>query len=159
MATVTGLARLAGETLSPMDACALACRTETEELHTGAGNMDFYACGLGGLIYLSSRTIPPEPLIELRTPENVCIVIADTQITRRTERVARVVRDRYHNHDPLINRYTHEVGLLVDTLRKVFMAGQSVDLAQVGGNNQFQLSRTAKDRHAGIQRAAKLARG
>lgn len=62
IASIAAISSFYGLDLSVNTVCDLAYKVESSELKTGAGQMDMYSCGLGGLIYLDSSTIPPKEM-------------------------------------------------------------------------------------------------
>lgn len=132
VSTIVGIAHIAGVRLSSEAACELAWRAETEELGTGAGRMDFYSCALGGVTYLDSSSGPPDPLIGLRLPPDVRLVIADTQIRRRTQSVSSFVRQRWLERDSGTVEYVRRIGPVVEHMRTLLDMNAPGDAIEFG---------------------------
>ncbi len=98
VASVAAISSFYGLYLDTADICNLAYKVESEELKTGAGQMDMYSCGIGGLIYLDSSTTPPKDIEKFVLPDGFDIVIVDTLTPRNTADVIRDKRKRYEMH-------------------------------------------------------------
>ena len=110
----------------------LAYAVESDELHTGAGQMDMYACGLGGLIYLDSSTTPPADVETFQLPTGYDIVIVDTLTPRNTRDVIAGKRERFNRQEPLFMKYVHETEVAI-ALLKTLLEAPSLDMEAVGG--------------------------
>jgi mevalonate kinase len=93
-----------GATLAPTAICQLAYYVEHDILRTGAGQMDFYPCAIGGLMYIDSASSPP--LVEpMQLPAEIGLVIVDTRTPRKTAEVIEWKRQRLREADKLLHRY------------------------------------------------------
>lgn len=123
-ATIAALSRFWGLSLGRSEICALAYRVENDMLRTGAGQMDFYGCALGGVIYLDSSNNPPSPVEHLRLPSNARIVIVDTRTPRRTRDVTEAKAERWRTREKAIVRYVERVSEAVAQMSHLFGGGQ-----------------------------------
>jgi mevalonate kinase len=117
--------------LSDLDICALATQVESAELKTGAGQMDHYACGLGGLLYLNCQTVPPSSLEQYQLPSPLTILIADTMLRRHTSDVIRLKRQRYAQSEPAIMAYVKHTEETIAQMRDLLRQSE-LDLCELG---------------------------
>ncbi|TDD29996.1 hypothetical protein E1218_02375 [Kribbella turkmenica] len=94
-----------------------AFATEMEQLGTGAGQMDFYGCALGGVQYLDCTADPPAVIEQLAMPANSELIIVDTLTKRRTKDVIATKRLRWAAHEPDMLTYVDETTALVAEMR------------------------------------------
>ena len=132
IATVTAVGRCFGISLCPSEICELAYSVENDELKTGAGQMDFYVCGLGGFMYINSSSTPPYPIEKYRFQADVAIVIADTQIRRSTAEIIQLKRQRLKESEPGILSYVRHTESSIDQMYSLLTKG-SVDINKFGG--------------------------
>lgn len=113
--------------------CGLAYLIEKEELATGAGQMDFYPCGLGGLIYIDSSSVPPNPIEKYTLPPEYEIIVADTMTPRNTKDVIHMKRQRYSDREASILTYIKLTNEAVQQMRTILSTSQS-DISEFGKN-------------------------
>jgi mevalonate kinase len=112
---VATIAAVAGELkleLSAEEVCELAFRTETEWLHTGAGEMDFLACGLGGtrlMRFKRERAISATTFPGFQTK----IVIGDSETQVATAYSIATKRARFQAGEDAILEYQRRTNALV----------------------------------------------
>ncbi len=109
----------------------LAYKVESEELKTGAGQMDMYSSTLGGLIYSDSSTIPPKSIETYQLPEDLNIVIVDTLTPRKTGDVIREKRQRYELKEKNILRYVSETEMAIQQIRETLLI-RPTDVRKLG---------------------------
>jgi galactokinase len=110
-------------------ACSLARRAEADDLHTGAGWMDFLACAYGGVNLISAGRSPSAHLItgSLGLP----VVLIDTRQRRSTATVLAAKRERFRSGDRAILTYIRETAALTASLAQVLGQPQP-DYQQAG---------------------------
>lgn len=123
VASVAAIANFYGMNLGTNEICNLAYKIESEELKTGAGQMDMYSCGIGGLIYLDSSSVPPKDIEKFILPDGFDIVIVDTLTPRNTSDVIRDKRIRYANKEPLIMKYVDTTNEAIKEIRGLLNTG------------------------------------
>ena len=111
--------------------CALAFRVEDRELHTGAGQMDFYACGLGGILHLSCAREPPLITQCPQIPSDLRVVLVDTLTPHTTRTFLSSKRLRFLQGDPLIRSYIDHVEAAVEQMREL-LGDVGAYIAQIG---------------------------
>lgn len=116
LAALNGFFNLA---LSEYEICTLAHAVESKELKTGAGQMDFYSCALGGLLYLNSICSPPDPIERYEFPSNLKIIIVDTLTPRNTADVINCKRKRLLESDKLILTYIKYTEKAIEKMHKL----------------------------------------
>ncbi|HOF50229.1 MAG TPA: galactokinase family protein [Candidatus Colwellbacteria bacterium] len=131
VASVAALARFYGLSLDTATVCDLAYKVEAEELRTGAGQMDLYSSGMGGLIYLDNSTEPPSDMERFVLPDDIDIVIADTLVPRNTADVIREKRKRFERKEPSILKY---IETTTDAIRQMrsFLKSEVPDFENIG---------------------------
>ncbi|MEK7165962.1 MAG: hypothetical protein AAB874_04120 [Patescibacteria group bacterium] len=89
---------------------------ENVKLMTGAGRMDFYASGLGGLSYLNCGETPlrREPF---NFPEKLGLILVDTQQPHETRSFISSKRQRFQNGDPDMRNYADSAEKMVERMR------------------------------------------
>jgi mevalonate kinase len=131
VASVAAIANFYGFDLETAGICNLAYKIESEELKTGAGQMDMYSCGIGGLIYLDSSTTPPKNIEKFVLPDGFDIVIVDTLTPRSTADVIKDKRKRYENKETLIMKYIDTTNEAIYEMRYL-LGGKVIDTAKLG---------------------------
>lgn len=131
LSTIAALGNFLQLHLSMTEICEMAYRVESHELHTGAGQMDFYSCGLGGALYIDSTHEPPREIRTYSLPDELRIVIVDTLVTRRTRDVLLWKHERLRNREPLLLRYVDHTENLVREMRGL-LEGVGTDVARLG---------------------------
>jgi mevalonate kinase len=117
VASLAALAKLFRLNLSDIEVCGLAYIVESEELRTGAGQMDFYVCGLGGFMYIDSHNRPPHPIEKYGFPAGMGILIADTMVPRSTADVIRTKRSRLQSAEAGIISYIEHTEKAIADIR------------------------------------------
>ena len=133
VASVAAIANFYGSILDTTTICDLAYKIESEELRTGAGQMDMYSCGIGGLIYLDSSTIPPKNIEKFVLPDGFDIVIVDTLTPRNTADVIRKKRIRYANKETLIMKYVNTTNDAINEMKNI-LDGKVIDANKLGSS-------------------------
>jgi galactokinase len=105
LATLAAFARHMGRDYTRAELCDLAYRVEAQALGTGAGQMDFYACALGGFTYVHCDKRPPEPLESYPKPTRARVLLIDTRQSRSTRDVIAWKRRRRAAREEGILRY------------------------------------------------------
>lgn len=131
VASINALSKFHELSLSNYDICALAYSVEGEELNTGAGQMDFYACGLGGFLYIDSAAKPPSPIEQYDLPPDIAIIIADTMTPRNTADIIRSKRARLNRGESSIVSYIEYTEIAIDQLHWL-LKQPSFDLERFG---------------------------
>jgi len=144
VASLAALSEFYELNLSDEQIAYLAYKVESEELQTGAGQMDMYSSALGGLIYLDSLTIPPHSIENYQLPEGLDIVIVDSITPRSTAAVIRDKRKRYNAQEPNFMKYVDETETAIQKLRTV-LALQSTDVMQELGSLVYLCHAYIKD--------------
>lgn len=109
--------------------CALAHEAETGELQTGAGWMDFMACGYGGVNQVLASTVPQVQPIAASI--GVPVVLVDTLARRTTKNQLAVERERFHAGEPDMVAYVDATVRIVEELATA-LRSPVVDYAPVG---------------------------
>lgn len=130
LATIEALNKYYRTNFSRLDVCGLAYKVEDNELKTGAGQMDFYSCGLGGLKYLNFDLVAPD-IIESFNPPELYVVIVDTLTPRDTKYFIANTRKRFEESDPLIKDYIKKTELTVERLRILFKDSEA-NIEEIG---------------------------
>jgi galactokinase len=110
--------------------CDLAYEVEAGELQTGAGQMDFYAVGHGGVVVLDCGTRPPR-VERLSLPTGIGIMIGDTGLRRSTGSEIGEKRRRRESGDPALSRYAERTGSLAQAMTAL-LRREPVDVAELG---------------------------
>lgn len=119
LATVAALSAYIEAGFSQSEICALAFSVESQELKTGAGQMDFYACGLGGLRYLDCSSEPPSTQ-DFDIPD-VSVVLVDTLVSHPTKSFVSAKRIRFQEGEPAIHEYAKLTEETVHQMRDFFL--------------------------------------
>ena len=93
--------------------------------------MDFYVCGLGGVIYLDSSSTPPTPICKYNLPNEYKILIADTLTPRKTTAASQNIKERFQDNDPNIERYIDNALVAVKQLQ-IIMSSEHADMELFG---------------------------
>lgn len=109
--------------------CSLARRAEADELRTGAGWMDFLACGYGGVNQIVAATVPK--VCPIVGSVSVPVVLVDTRQRRATKTVLAAKRARFEKGDADMAAYVQAITSVVDDLAAV-LATSTVDYGAVG---------------------------
>jgi galactokinase len=119
-----------GHAIGTWAACELAHQAETVELGSGAGWMDFLACGQGGVNHVHAGGV--QPYAQLIAPSlEVPVILVDTLARRTTTEVLASKRQRFRDGHPDMAAYVHEAPLLVDALAAA-LRRRPVDYREVG---------------------------
>ncbi len=121
LAATAALGRFLAIEQSQVEICHSAYLVESKELRTGAGQMDFYACGLGGVIYMNCHSEPPQPL-ERYEHQDIHIVLVDTLSPHSTKTFISSKRKRFQEGEPLIKKYAQLAEAEVEHLRNLLPA-------------------------------------
>jgi mevalonate kinase len=109
--------------------CAKARKAEVDDLRSGAGWMDFLACGYGGL---NSLTCGVEPSVRpLREALGVAILLIDTLERRSTRKVIEESGERWRRGDSHIKEYINRMTRLVEGMDSA-LAIEPIDHEKVG---------------------------
>jgi len=119
LATIAAVGQHFGIERTQMQICGLAYQAEKNELKTGVGQMDFYACGLGNLHYLNCATEPPNPLEKYPIPKGVKLLLVDTLTSHSTTKSIPRKRERFAAGDPLIMAYIDKALAAVEKIRSL----------------------------------------
>lgn len=119
IASISALAKFYGIPLSNHEICDLAYSVESDELNTGAGQMDFYACGLGGFMYINSASRPPSPIEQLNLPSGLGVIVADTMVPRNTADIIRSKRERLERAEPSILSYVKYTEAAIKQIHRI----------------------------------------
>lgn len=111
--------------LSREQICGIGYSAEKHELGTGAGQMDFYSCALGGVIHIDSSTEPPRIIERLDLPPDLMPVIVDTRVRHSTKDSIAIKRERFARGDPDLSRYVDVTMTAVSKIRELLANGQS----------------------------------
>ncbi len=109
--------------------CALARQAEVGELRTGAGWMDFLACGYGGVNRVLAAATPQ--VRPIAASLGVPVVLVDTLARRTTRAVLASKRERFRAGEPGMLAYVDATERIVEELAAV-LGAPAVDYAQVG---------------------------
>jgi mevalonate kinase len=116
--------------LSIFKICGLAYKVEKYELKTGAGQMDMYACGLGGLMCIDNSKTPPN-ISKYDYPNDLRIIIADTLTPKDTSKVIKQKRERYEKKEKTIVEYEKRTREKIELMKKFFET-KDCDLQKLG---------------------------
>lgn len=131
VASISSISKYYGLNLDIDTVCSLAYKAESEELKTGAGQMDMYSSGFGGLIYINSSTTPPKDIARFVLPEDFDIVIADTLTPRNTSDVIRKKRLRYQTKEPKIMKYVDTTEIAIQEMKEV-LSNNPINMERLG---------------------------
>ena len=98
----------------------MAYEIEHEILCTGAGRMDFRACGYGGIQQIDASS-PFHHDLDIAVPD-IVVLIVDTQSPHGTRRFVASKRERFAAGDPALRTYVREASALVTFLRDAIPA-------------------------------------
>jgi len=133
IATIAAVGQHFGVKRTPIEICGLAYQVEKSELKTGAGQMDFYACGLGNLHYLNCATEPPNPLEEYPIPKDTQLILVDTLTPHTTSKFIPKKRERVEAREPLIMSYIDKALVAVEKIRSL-MPEFERNIEEIGHN-------------------------
>jgi mevalonate kinase len=133
IATVAAVGKHLNFEQSPIQKCGMAYQVEKDQLKTGAGQMDFYACGLGKLHYLNCITEPPNPLEEYGIPKNVGLILVDTLTPHTTSKYIYQKKERFERGEPLIMAYVDKALAAVEKIRSL-MPEFERNIEEIGHN-------------------------
>ena len=102
--------------------CEIAFHVEAEMVCTGCGQMDQYACGLGGLLFIDCSARPPATIERLETSADAVLVIGDTGIRRNTAAIIADLKYRRALSDPLFDQYLTYTGSAINEIRSILSA-------------------------------------
>ena len=122
VATLGAVSCYFGLNLSREKICAIAYSTEASELATGAGQMDFYSCALGSIIYLDCSNQPPQPLERFTPNMTLRPVVIDTRVRHSTKQSIFQKRQRLAREDPDLLLYVTETLSAVQGMREILLA-------------------------------------
>ncbi|MEU4391477.1 hypothetical protein [Kribbella sp. NPDC023855] len=131
VATIAALDSFFGQLIPCADLLELAYATEAVALQTGAGQMDFYGCALGGVHYLDCANQPPAPVERLAMPSPVSVLVVDTRVKRSTKDIIAAKRLRWSAGEPDMMAYVQETADRVAEIRKL-LGGQDSDPWELG---------------------------
>lgn len=131
LATISALADLFKLDMSIETLCQLSYKVEAQELETGAGQMDYYSCTRGKMMYINCSVIPPNPIEVYVPPQDICFVVVDTLTPRHARDVMRVKRKDYYSKHPLILEYISKAEPAVFQLRE-YMKEMPQSLEKIG---------------------------
>lgn len=131
IATLMALSKLDNLSLSINDICHLGYEVESIELRTGAGQMDLYSSGLGGLIYIDSSVIPPVIIERHSFPSNYKIIVVDTKTPRSTAEVIKFKRERFADRESNIMTFVDHTFKAVQEMRTV-ISSREYDVDKLG---------------------------
>lgn len=131
VASIAALAKFYGLELTDFEICRLAYSVESDELNTGAGQMDFYICGLGGFMYIDCVSRPPQLIEKYSFPPETAIIIADTRVRRSTADVIRIKRARLEIGESGIISYVHHTEAAISRIHSL-LHEFNLDIQQIG---------------------------
>lgn len=117
--------------LTPERVCHLAYQAEATYLRTGCGQMDQYACGLGGVLWIDCGAVPPREMQRRTAPDDLMLVIGDTGAKHHSGANIRTMRQRVVDGEPLAREYMARTQAAVDAM--LAHAGHMWDREAVGG--------------------------
>lgn len=115
IASIAAISQIFDRDMTAVEVSSYAFKVEDQELRTGAGQMDFFACGLGGLQYLNCSTQPP--YIERYPSPNTSLILVDTLEQHSTKKFVSSKRERFQDGEPLIMSYVQEAPKIVEKMR------------------------------------------
>ncbi len=118
LATIAAVGEFFGLEQSIGDICEKAYEVENSKLRTGAGRMDFYACGVGGLLYLNCGKSPTY-LEPYKFPKDLGILLVDTLTPHETKSFISSKRERFQDGDKGIIYYADQAELMVEQFRNL----------------------------------------
>lgn len=121
LATTAATAAFFGLRPSVADMCEMAYVVEHDILKTGAGRMDPYACGMGGLLHLNCGT-KPVSVEQYDFPDTLGIVLADTLTPHETRSFISSKRLRFQQGDRDIYHYIDEAERHVEHMHQLMPA-------------------------------------
>jgi galactokinase len=118
---------------SPYELCALGYKVEADELSTGAGQMDFYACAFGKVMYVDCSENPPRSmeLYNFPTMAHYRLVVVDTRTPRRTRSALQLLRTRVSENDDRMLEYINFAQIAVSKGRELFRNDET-KLSEIG---------------------------
>jgi len=119
LATVGALYEFYNIRSTTTNICRLAYMAETVELETGAGQMDFYACGFGGIQHINCQRNSSPTLESFSLPNSIRLVLIDTMTAHKTSEFINSVKKRLLVKDKLIYEYIDKTLLIVEKLRSL----------------------------------------
>jgi mevalonate kinase len=131
LAVLKVLDAVAKSNLSHDVLCDMAYEVEAAELRTGAGQMDFYACGHGGITYVDCAARPPMVVDTIAVPDAATLVIIDSGGRRRTRDLIDRKRRMAAANELRVTRYRDETAAIARDMRHELLRGQP-SLAAVG---------------------------
>lgn len=129
LATVAALNAYLETGFSQSEVCSLAFSVESQELKTGVGQMDFYACGMGGLRYLDCSSEPPSTQ-DFNTPD-VSVILVDTLVPHLTKSFGSAKRIRFQEGEPAIHEYAKLTEETVYQMRDIFLHSKN-NIEEIG---------------------------
>ncbi len=121
LATIAAGHAFFGHQTNITDICETAYTVEREKLKTGAGRMDFYACGVGGVLFLNTNKFPVD-YASYQFPENMSIVLVDTLTPHETKSFISSKQQRFQNKDEDIIYYADVAEGMVHRMHELLPA-------------------------------------
>ncbi len=112
IATIAAVAGELGHLLTKEALCELAFRAEIERLRTGAGEMDFWSCGLGGTRLTHFENEKQVSVLDFPNVRAV-IVVGDSGVRAATAHSIAKKRERFRLRDVSIMEYQRQTAELV----------------------------------------------
>lgn len=135
--------------ISKLDLCGKSYYVERYILKRNIGQMDPYACVLGGTIYLESNVRPPKNIKKYNCIKGLDVLIIDTQQTRNTSDIIKLKKKRFEDKEKHIMKYLSITTQVIDEMKieldkgmncSNYVIGQLVNIAHEGLVNELQVS-------------------
>jgi mevalonate kinase len=135
IASIRGIARLCGQSLTPAEIAELSFQIERYDLDIECGRMDQYAIAFGGVTYIETGD---RAGVEQLPLESLPVVVADTQEKHDTQALQKWIRERIAQQDPELMLPLLEVVKLVELGRKAILSQDLPQLGSIMNHQQVQ---------------------
>lgn len=126
VSVINGVGQMLNIKPSGMEVANMAFEVESDILGIPCGQMDQYACSLGGVQYLNNSHVPPRKMERYSLPGNTAIVIGNSGIEKNTKQIINKIGNAYRNGDQNITAHIKLEKELIKKARKILNGNKQV---------------------------------
>ncbi len=131
VSVINGISQTLGVKISKIDIANMAFAVESSILNIPCGQMDQYACSLGGVVYLDNLHVPPKSIEQYSLSKDTIVVIADSGIKKNTKQISDKVINSYKKGEENIERHIKLERELIKKARSV-LVNDKISLSELG---------------------------